>query len=117
LLRQLGLPARPLRNVPRAVHAVRVGHLDLGALDGKRFHTINFDAGRSTYADGKQPPGCPKRESGHLGMHTVDLPAEKGGMHVWITYREGQEVTAEYAASFSSEGVTKGLGTPAKAKR
>jgi len=50
-------------------------------------------------------------------MHTVDLPAEKGGMHVWITYREGQEVTAEYAASFSSEGVTKGLGTPAKAKR
>lgn len=86
-------------------------------VQGKRFHAINFDAARST-TKGKRPDGCPKRESGRLGLHTVDLPAEKGPMHVSITYREGEEVRAIFGKSFSTEGVSLGLpvhgGKPSK---
>lgn len=86
-------------------------------IDGRRFHTISFDAARSTPGGGKTAAGCPKRESGFLGLHTVDLPAEKGKMQVWITYREGEEVTAQYAPEFSTEGATPGTpGRPAKKK-
>lgn len=86
-------------------------------VEGKRFHAINFDAARSK-TSGKQPEGCPKRESERLGLHTVDLPAEKGPMHVSITYREGEEVRATFGKSFPTEGVTPGLpardGKPSK---
>ena len=58
-------------------------------VNGKRYHSLNFDATRSQRGE-----GCPRRKAGQLGLHTVTLPPEKGGMHVVITYREGTEVTA-----------------------
>lgn len=61
--------------------------------DKKRVHALNFDGGTST-TKGKKPEGCPRRKLNHGRLHTVDLPAEKGGMLAVITYREGQEVLA-----------------------
>lgn len=60
-----------------------------GMAGTRRQHSLNFDATRS-----RRGEGCPKRESGQLGLHTVTLAPEKGGMHVVITYREGTEVKA-----------------------
>lgn len=67
-----------------------------GEAGERKVHSINFDALRSS-SSGKQPEGCPRRgmknrDGVYGGMHVVDLPAEKGGIHMVITYREGTEV-------------------------
>ena len=74
----------------------------------KRVHALHFDA-RVSLIDGKKPEGCPRRKINHGGLHTVDLPAEKGGMLAVIAYREGERVHATFGKSFSTEGVTPGL--------
>ncbi len=78
-------------------------------VEGKRFQVLNFDAAVAT-VNGKKPEGCPRRKVNHGGLHTVDLPAEKGGMQVLITYREGEEVRATYAKSFKNDGVPGSMG-------
>ncbi|MDP3541226.1 MAG: hypothetical protein Q8T11_02015 [Elusimicrobiota bacterium] len=74
----------------------------------KRVHSLHFDA-RVSLIDGKKPEGCPRRKINNGGLHTVDLPAEKGGMLAVITYREGEQVRATFGKSFSTEGVSEGL--------
>lgn len=67
-----------------------------GEVGEKKLHSINFDAWVAPM-NGKRPEGCPRRKVKNRdglagGLHTVDLPAEKGGIQVVITYRAGTEV-------------------------
>lgn len=67
-----------------------------GEVGEKKSHSINFDAWVAPM-NGKRPEGCDRRKVKNRdglygGLHTVDLPAEKGGIFVVITYRVGTEV-------------------------
>lgn len=67
-----------------------------GEAGEKKLHSINFDPS-VMLVNGKRPEGCPRRKVKNRdgiagGLHAVDLPAEKGGIQVVITYRAGTEV-------------------------
>lgn len=76
-----------------------------------RVHSLHFDARLGSGKEAKKSEPCARRKAKNGRMHTVDLPAEKGGILAVISYREGQRVRAEFGKSFSTEGF--GPGRPA----
>ncbi len=67
-----------------------------GEAGEKKLHSINFDPW-VLLKNGKRPEGCPRRKEKNRdgvagGLHYMDLPAEKGGVQVVITYPVGTEV-------------------------
>lgn len=71
-------------------------HWTRGEAGEKKLHSINFDAWEAPM-NGERPKGCERRKVKNRdgftgGLHYVDLPAEKGGIQVVITYRAGTEV-------------------------
>jgi hypothetical protein len=63
---------------------------------GKTIHTLQFDAWLAP-VNGTKPAGCARRAEKSRdgiagGLHVVDIPAEKHGSKVFVTYRAGTEV-------------------------